>query len=174
MNEEQNFFWLVGLLEGEGSFLKPSPSRPNEPRIELEMNDEAVVRRAGSLTHVGTQRRVRKQHEPPRIVFRIRVSGRRAAAFMRRLRPWLSARRQAQVDAALDRYHPHSEKIALEAEGLFALTPTCTHSLCDHAVETWGDTCTAHRTVQLTAQLTVVDPTHPLETPNTLDRRLAA
>ena len=45
MNERDEFFWLVGLLEGEGSFMPAPPSEPTRPRISIQMTDEDVLSR---------------------------------------------------------------------------------------------------------------------------------
>ncbi len=47
--DERILHWLAGLLEGEGSFLKPPPSAPNTPRITLQMTDEDVVQRVQEI-----------------------------------------------------------------------------------------------------------------------------
>lgn len=47
--ENNDLHWLAGLLEGEGSFMKPSPSSPNCPIISLQMTDEDIVKRVSLL-----------------------------------------------------------------------------------------------------------------------------
>src|SRR5712664_747929 len=44
-----DFFWLVGILEGEASFIKGPPSRPYCPYVCLQMSDEDVIARVASL-----------------------------------------------------------------------------------------------------------------------------
>jgi hypothetical protein len=46
---DQDFYWLAGLLEGEGSFLPGPPSAPNSLRIALMMTDADVVARVAAL-----------------------------------------------------------------------------------------------------------------------------
>ena len=43
------FYWIIGLLEGEGCFQKPTPSSPNQIRIILSMTDEDVVAQAAAF-----------------------------------------------------------------------------------------------------------------------------
>jgi len=47
--DEQDLYWLAGLLEGEGSFLKPAPCEPKHPRVALCMTDFDIVMRAANL-----------------------------------------------------------------------------------------------------------------------------
>ena len=47
--EPSDLRWLAGLLEGEGTFLRPVPSAPRAPLIRLAMTDHDVVRRAAGL-----------------------------------------------------------------------------------------------------------------------------
>lgn len=37
--------WVAGLLEGEGTFLAPPPSSPNQPRLRVQMTDRDIVDR---------------------------------------------------------------------------------------------------------------------------------
>lgn len=96
-----NDLWLAGLLEGEGSFLKGPPSRPNAPVIKLQMKDEDVVRRAAKL--MGTTSCSESEPDNPKWskTYITYVRGGKAIELMRRLRPYMGIRRQAQIDAAL-------------------------------------------------------------------------
>ncbi len=49
MDERDEFFWLVGLLEGEGSFMPGPPSEATRPRISIQMTDENVIRRVARI-----------------------------------------------------------------------------------------------------------------------------
>jgi hypothetical protein len=40
--------WLAGLLEGEGTFLRPPPSMPNCPIVACRMTDRDVVERVAA------------------------------------------------------------------------------------------------------------------------------
>jgi len=46
--EDADFYWLCGLLEGEGSFMKGPPSRPQYPVISMCSTDEDVMQRVSS------------------------------------------------------------------------------------------------------------------------------
>lgn len=93
--------YLAGLLEGEGSFMKPSPSGPNQSAIVLSMTDEDVVRRAALLLEASC-RAVSRQRTPRyKTAYVVRVRGRRAVEIMQAIYPLMSIRRQGQITAAL-------------------------------------------------------------------------
>ena len=48
-----DFYWLCGLLEGEGSFMKGPPSRPQYPILTVTSTDEDVLQRVSKLFGVG-------------------------------------------------------------------------------------------------------------------------
>jgi hypothetical protein len=106
--EENWFYWLIGLLEGEGSFQKSIPSRQNQPRIQLNVTDQDVVAHAALL--IGTnckgpyERHGADAGRKPRYFADLR--GKRAIDLMKQLQPHMSIRRQAQIDAVLASYHP--------------------------------------------------------------------
>lgn len=98
-------YWVAGILEGEGTFLKPHPSTPNQPSLGLSMCDKDTVERVASIFRVSFFAiKPRKSHWSTSYVMRIR--GKQAMAVMRAIRPLMSGRRQAQIDAALNSYDP--------------------------------------------------------------------
>ena len=103
--DESDLHWLAGLLEGEGSFLKPPPSNGNRIRISIQMTDVDVIERVCSLW--GTKYYVskpQKAHHKPGYVTGLGYAP--AAEMMRRLRPLMGERRRQQIDAALALYDP--------------------------------------------------------------------
>lgn len=92
--------WLAGLLEGEGSFLRPVPSSPRCPAVKLEMCDRDVVEHAARLL----QRSVKPVkprvagHRPSYVTV---VKGRPAIRLMVELAPLMSVVRRAQIRRAL-------------------------------------------------------------------------
>jgi hypothetical protein len=106
MNDE--LFWLAGLLEGEGSFLAGSPSAPNMPQVAVQMTDEDVIEKVATMWEVSYHKTKRaKSHHKQ--AFTTRVRGKKAVELMVRLRPHMSARRQSQIQRALESYEvlPH-------------------------------------------------------------------
>jgi hypothetical protein len=101
------FAWLVGLLEGEGTF---SVSRHSAaiayPVISLKMCDEGIVARvAGLIGAPGVWRREAEQAGWS-ATFVAAITGHQAAQWMRRLRGSMGIRRGAAIDAALAQYRP--------------------------------------------------------------------
>jgi hypothetical protein len=101
----EDFFWLVGLLEGEGSFCKPSPSmNKNCSYITIQMTDLDVMQKVagllGASCHNGSK--PKKSHWKP--VYIVRLKGKRAVELMIQMRPYMSVRRQSQIDAAVSAY----------------------------------------------------------------------
>lgn len=151
MTDETNFFWLAGLLEGEGSFLRPSPSRPYEPKVDVEMTDEDVIRRVATLLGVSYRKRDRGRPKA-RMTYHVRVVGGKAVALMWRLKPYLSARRQAQITRAIEAYAARGPKYHPFNLPPYELHPVCAHALCANSVEPGSDRCAAHCAGQLLKQ----------------------
>ena len=97
---DADFHWLVGILEGEGSFMKSPPSDPNSPRVTVNMTDEDVIARVAAIFKRKYQF-VKAREEHHKHSYRVVLTGLRAADFMVQLRPFMGLRRQGQIDAAL-------------------------------------------------------------------------
>jgi len=109
--DERTLYWLAGLLEGEGSFLKGPPSEPHQPRITLTMTDEDVICKVSKLWEVkyhwvNRKRSAEKGWMP---AFIVSLKGSRAVSLMQKLHPLMGARRQNQIDLAIASYNikPH-------------------------------------------------------------------
>lgn len=93
--------WLAGLLEGEGSFLFPSPScYPSQVGVSLQMTDEDVVARVGRLIGA-TYRRSIPPNPAWSPTFIIQVRGRRALSVMQAILPFMGERRTARIRALM-------------------------------------------------------------------------
>jgi hypothetical protein len=103
MSENEEFYWLVGLLEGEGSFMKPPPSSPNAPRISINMTDEDVIARVAVIFKRKYQF-IKSRNINHKDSYRVTLSGKRAIEFMIACRHIMSKRRQRQIDEALSKY----------------------------------------------------------------------
>lgn len=102
------FMWLVGLLEGEGSFMKGPPSQPNQPIITITSTDEDVIVKVAVMWDVKYHsQKIRKSHWKQPFVCRIR--GFRAVEWMKKLRPHMSERRKRQIDKVFDNYIPRRQ-----------------------------------------------------------------
>lgn len=99
------FSWLCGLLEGEGTFVRGSPAKPRRPSTAIGMVDKDVIQHVCDLW--GTRLYHIAVKDPRhQAVFRTELVGGSAVALMRLLRPEMSQRRQAQIDAAIASYQP--------------------------------------------------------------------
>lgn len=100
VSKGEQFEWLAGILEAEGTFGAGPPSEPNRIYIRIEMVDYDVVEYVG----IWFQRTVtpgRRASEQRQASYLTQVTGRRAVNLMIALRPYMGQRRQAQIDAAL-------------------------------------------------------------------------
>lgn len=107
---EDWFQWLAGLLEGEGSFMKGTPSKPQIPRIHLKMTDNDIIERAANILKVsyyGPYKVKSKnsdiEYKPHYIMWGL---GKRAVELMKQLRPLMGERRQGQIDVVIASYAP--------------------------------------------------------------------
>lgn len=103
MNENEEFYWLAGLLEGEGSFMKPPPSSPNAPRISINMTDEDIIARVAVIFKRKYQF-IKSKNLKHKDSYRVTLSGKRAVELMIACRFVMSNRRQKQIDEALSKY----------------------------------------------------------------------
>jgi hypothetical protein len=101
--EGTDFYWLCGLLGGEGSFMKGPPSRPQYPILTVTSTDEDVIQRVSILFGV-TYCAVRKRQSHWRQSYSTRIHGRKAVELMLKMRPHMSKRRQEQIDIAIASY----------------------------------------------------------------------
>jgi hypothetical protein len=106
---DQDFYWLAGLLEGEGSFSPGPPSAPNSVRITLSMTDRDVVARVAALWSVSyhevrEKRSIERGWKP---AYHVSLRGKRAVEFMHELLPVMGERRQLQIRRALASYNPY-------------------------------------------------------------------
>ena len=120
---EQDFHWLVGILEGEGSFLKGPPSAPNQPRISISMTDADVIQRVADLFGITyCHSRLDLRNPNWKCAFVAKIAGLPAVTIMKKLQPFMGARRQAQIQKAIDSYDPNYRADRYNAPKLSAET----------------------------------------------------
>ena len=97
--DKLDFHWLVGILEGEGSFFIGS----NYPRIYLKMTDLDIVERAAKYfqTSITTFYSTNPRHKPTHA---ITISGYRALLWMQKLYPFMGIRRKKQIEKCFRKY----------------------------------------------------------------------
>jgi len=110
--DEKTLYWLAGYLEGEGSFMKGSPSNPNQPIIVVSSTDEDVIQKVAQLfgrryQKISNERQTERGWKP---AFAVRLRGTKAVELMRKLLPIMGERRQAQIKKALDSHNPDIKK----------------------------------------------------------------
>jgi hypothetical protein len=110
--KKNELYWLAGWLEGEGSFMAPSPSDKNYPKIAAVTTDEDVARKVCALLGVSYMQ-VRRYNKKPhwKDCYYFRLRGRRAVTLMHELYPLMGIRRQAQITKAIKDYKPHVYKM---------------------------------------------------------------
>lgn len=99
------FFWLVGLLEGEGSFISPPPSSPSKCMISIQMTDEDTIARVSSLFGNKKYYKTKKQFIHHKQAFVVVLTGASAYSLMKTMRPYMSSRRQDAIDKAMNCYN---------------------------------------------------------------------
>ena len=100
---DSDLYWLAGLLEGEGSFMKGPPSKPTQPRIVVSMTDLDVIERVATLFgNTVHPLKPREEHHKP--AFLAKTTGTKAVGLMKQLRPLMGLRRQEQIDRAVASY----------------------------------------------------------------------
>lgn len=104
----EGMIWLAGLLEAEGTFLRPPPSMPNCPIVCCRMTDRDVVERVAAMfgTRVLSIDKGRYRTE-----YAATLKGSRAVTLMSELKPMMGSRRQRAIDSALAAYSPPTRKL---------------------------------------------------------------
>jgi hypothetical protein len=96
----REFHWLIGILEGEGTFLAPAPSSPASPLVRVVMTDRDVMVRVGAdLERAVVEMPPRKESCKP--AFAVSLKGADAVRLMVGIKSELGATRQQQIDLAL-------------------------------------------------------------------------
>jgi hypothetical protein len=99
------FYWLAGILEGEGTFVTGPPSQPNSPIARISMTDlDTVTRAAQLLDRAVVTALPRKPHYKP--VFITQIKGAEAVALMIAVRPVFGPDRTKQIERVLARWSP--------------------------------------------------------------------
>ena len=95
---ETQVAWLAGLFEGEGTFLKPSPSSPRQPRVSIHMTDQDVVEKVAGLLGVKYIHIRNLKPDKWKQTYRLDIKGKRAMALMKVIYPWMCQRRRTRID----------------------------------------------------------------------------
>ena len=101
---KEDLYWLAGLLEGEGSFTKPPPSKKNKIAIHLEMTDRDIVEKAARIMSASVY--CPKRREKYKQSYRFNLSHAKAFYWMTLLFPLMGSRRQQRIKECLEEYNP--------------------------------------------------------------------
>jgi hypothetical protein len=150
---EGEFFWLVGLLEGEGSFMKGKPSSPNSPTIDLQMTDLDTIEKARQIMGSGKVFCFHRDPDRCKPAYRTSIGGEKAVILMKTLRPFMGERRKEQIDKAIEQYklpsqRPYSEETVREIRELRRAGMSygaITKQLKVKSLSTVRDICTGRR-----------------------------
>lgn len=96
--------WIAGLLEGEGNFgcRRGSTGHHMVPSIQCRMTDEDIIRTLQAVTGAGSVNGPYSDGNPNhKPVWRWQITGPRAIALMKTLRPWMGRRRGGAIDSIL-------------------------------------------------------------------------
>lgn len=109
----EDFYWLVGILEGEGCFMhlsRASDRRNRSPIIALSMTDLDVVEKVASLlgTHVWKAGKPKKANHKQCYTTAIRHG--RALHWMKQLLPHMGQRRAAKIVEIISEYENSPER----------------------------------------------------------------
>ena len=94
-----NKFWLAGILEGEGCFLKQTKN--TRICISVQMTDEDVVARVANILNSSLMK-VKSKNPKHKDSYVTRVYAKNAESVMREIFPLMGIRRKDQIQKALD------------------------------------------------------------------------
>lgn len=94
---EKDFFWLVGLLEGEGNF---SITKNNIPRIRLQMTDLDIIARVANMLDIPIYTHEHKK--PKKTMYEVSYGGEKASHLMQELFLYMGNRCKKQISIVFD------------------------------------------------------------------------
>lgn len=116
--DSNNLYWLAGLLEGEGSFVKQTT---HPITVSLQMTDKDVVVKASKFFGVKYWGRHPKRYKDNgwKKVYGFQARGARIIPLLKQLYPLMGDRRKAQIKEMIDSctsvaYNPPTNKEAIE------------------------------------------------------------
>ena len=113
MNENEKF-WLVGLLEGEGSFLKGPPSSPKMAQVTISMTDKDIIEKVSNLLGANYYTSNRGKDKGWKTTYIVTVRGKTAVNLMNEIKPLMGERRKQQIEKAISCWSPKKLKVTFE------------------------------------------------------------
>ena len=104
--DDEDLYWLIGILEGEGTFISASPSGRGIPVVRVVMTDRDVVERVGALIDraVLPVRKRRPHYKTPYVTT---IKGTPALTLMRAIYPMMGTLRQANIERSIASWRGH-------------------------------------------------------------------
>src|SRR5258706_4559583 len=102
---ESDFHWLVGIVEGEGTFTVPRDAPRRSPALRVTMTDADVLQRVAGLFDravVALGRREDRFKDD----YATAIKGAPAVQLMSEMRPFLGPTRRRQIQRVLDAWRP--------------------------------------------------------------------
>lgn len=99
---ENEWYWLAGLIEGEGWFSRPPSSEPRRFRVNIAMRDRDVLLRAGQMVSISYLYLDKKKDENRSDLYQLTIRGKNAIRTMMTIFPVMGERRQQQIQKMLD------------------------------------------------------------------------
>jgi hypothetical protein len=104
--DDHDFYWLIGILEGEGTFISASPSGRGIPVVRVVMTDRDIVERVGALIGraVLPVRKRRPHYKTPYVTT---IKGAPALALMRAIYPVMGTLRRTSIERSIASWRGH-------------------------------------------------------------------
>jgi len=112
--KDSDFYWMVGILEGEGTFLKGSPSNPTYPSVVIVMTDEDTMQKLQTIIG-GTLRRYSKRKAHWKDTYHLAIRGKSSVLLMQSIKPFMSKRRQLQIANAIACYEDKTQPLKINS-----------------------------------------------------------
>jgi len=100
----EDLWWLIGLFEGEASFMSANKHRPHSPRISIGMTDEDTIAKVSRIIEVKYHSRIPSSGR--KRIYAVDIKGTRAVEIMILFYPYMSNRRKTKIKEALKTYKP--------------------------------------------------------------------
>ena len=104
----EDFFWFVGLFEGEGYI---GSHQDNCVQIVISMSDQDVMDRVSKLLEKDYREVQPKGKSTYKKQYRISIVGKKARYIVENIKPYMSIRRQQKIDEVLSKNKPKGNKV---------------------------------------------------------------
>jgi hypothetical protein len=99
--QENEIYWLAGILEGEAYFHTQTSKRPTG--IAVEMTDEDIIKRICDITG-NSYCKTKRREEQHKQAYKTSVRGKSAIELMKLVYPIMGDRRKKKIEECLDSF----------------------------------------------------------------------